>query len=77
MFVLRAVRYSRRLDMKACKTVHLISTLITGENVCMYNRKIIEWSHKTEDRIYKHPILTEDERGIKNKESVPRKNMLR
>lgn len=39
----------------------------------MYNRKIIEWSHKTEDRIYKHPILTEDERGIKNKESVPRK----
>lgn len=42
----------------------------------MYNHKVVEWNHKTENRVYKHPILTEDERGIKKKESVPRKRYL-
>lgn len=44
----------------------------------MYNQKAVEWNHKTEVSVYKHPILTEIERDgtkemNKSKENTSRK----
>ena len=31
----------------------------------MYNKKSVEWAHKKEINIYRHPVLSDEEKGIK------------
>lgn len=37
----------------------------------MYNRKKVEWNHKREEYIYKHPVLNDEDRGVKKSDKPP------
>ena len=43
----------------------------------MYNKKSVEWAHKKEISIYRHPVLSDEEKGIKKntKLIIRRKNI--
>lgn len=43
----------------------------------MYNKKSVEWAHKKEINIYRHPVLSDEEKGIKKntKLIIRRKNI--